>query len=98
MKRAVLAYVSDPRSVGIRAALTIAVTTLVVVFSLPEFVNGRHSWFLGTEDVTWPHVGQPLVPGLWLRLSNCVPRVYPGQTGYRYDVGPCDVNCVSGET
>lgn len=103
MDRYSLAYVSNPRSLGIRAALTIVVTTLVVSFSLPEFVNGRHSWFLGTDDVVTYFQG-PLPDnyphGKIVRPANCRPRLRPKaqHLGYAFDIDACDVNCVNGET
>ena len=95
MDRYSLAYVSNPRSLGIRAALTIVVTTFVVSFSLPEFVNGRPSWFLGTDDVVTYYHGKEIV-----RPANCRPRLRPKaqHLGYAFDIDACDVNCVNGET
>lgn len=91
-----LDYLSNTRSLSIRIVLTLLITVLVIVFSLPSFVNGRNSWFLGTDDVVRYFENGRKV----MRPANCLPRLRPKaqHLGYAFDIGACDVNCVNGET
>lgn len=94
-----LEYVTNRFSLLVRCSLSVIVLVLVIIFSLDGFVNGKNSWFVGTDGVIWDRP-YAFVRDAWPRLSNCRPRVLPHapHLGEMFEVDACEVNCVAGET
>lgn len=88
-----LEYFDNKSSLAVRVIASLLVLTLVVFFSLPGFVDGKNSWFLGTAGVIGTNATLHLTS-----KANCVPEHLREQLGEDPYVDSCGANCKDGET